>query len=530
MNVCMFVLNNCKYDTRVLKEARTLTDAGHDVRIIALLDEQSEPYEERDGFRIIRVALDPINRRAIRAIMDAERYTASWILRPILRWIAGWIELLPVRAYNLLLLIARLAARAHNLTERRLTHSSHRVEQPCGSTPREIEETHIAASLEVKERSKSGFYKLGLLIFRFIKYVAWNIIWGIPWRIRGRARVWLGRVLRAANRPFDRVFLLWDYWQRSWSAIRDETADIYHCHDLNTLPVGYKAKRRTACKLVYDSHELFTELHYMSLLERSIFRLMEPFLIRRADAVITVNEFVAGELSKRYGIGLPVVVRNCPPIARRGDEQSNISLRQSLGLDETVPIIIHVGIFGMSRGSEKLVSAVPFLNDGVIVFLGWRAGMEQGDLKELVQRRGLGSRVLFAPPVAPDEVVEYISCAQVGVIPFLNISLNHYYATPNKLWECMNAGLPVVVSNFPALKAIVEGYRLGCTCDPQCPRDIANAINYVLSDRSRYEEMKRNALEAAKIFNWENESAKLLQVYRGLSHRTHSGTALCPGI
>jgi len=70
-----------------------------------------------------------------------------------------------------------------------------------------------------------------------------------------------------------------------------------------------------------------------------------------------------------------------------------------------------------------------------------------------------------------------------------------------------------VTSNFPALKAIVEDYHLGCTCNPEDPQDIANAINYILSDKSRYNEMKKNALEAAKIFNWENESLGLLEVY-----------------
>jgi len=322
-------------------------------------------------------------------------------------------------------------------------------------------------------------------------------------------------VLRTVIRPLNRPLSLLDYRRRSWQAIKDEPADVYHSHDLTTLPVGYIAKRRTGGKLVYDSHELFTELHYIPRAERPIFRFLERCLIHRADAVITVNEFAARELSKWYGIGLPVVVRNCPPLARQGDGQRTSSLRESLGLDDTVPIIVHVGKFASERGSEKLVSAVPFLNQGVIVFLGWST--EEGDLKELVRRRGLGDRVLFAPPVAPDQVVKHISSAQIGVVPFLNVSLNHYYATPNKLWECMNAGLPIVSSNFPALKSIVEGYRLGCTCDPEYPRDIANAINYVLSDKSRYDEMKRNALEAAKIFNWENESAKLLEVYRRLS-------------
>jgi glycosyltransferase involved in cell wall biosynthesis len=293
------------------------------------------------------------------------------------------------------------------------------------------------------------------------------------------------------------------------------------------LPVGYKAKRRKAGKLVYDSHELFTELHYIPWLERSIFRLLERYLIRRADAVITVNEFAARELSIRYGISLPVVVKNCPPLARQSNEWRNGSLRRRLGLDDTVPIVVHVGIFNRSRGSEKLISAVPFLNDGVIVFLGW--SNEEAELKELVRCWGLEDRVFFAPPIAPDQVVAHISSAQVGVVLFRNFSLNHYYATPNKLWEYMNAGLPVVASNFPVLKAIVEGYRLGCTCDPEYPRDIANAINYVLLDKSRYEEMRKNALEAAKTFNWENESRKLLEIYARLSHLADDKIVLPPG-
>jgi glycosyltransferase involved in cell wall biosynthesis len=509
----MFVLNNCKYDTRVLNEARTLADAGHNVRIIAILDEQSEPYEEINGFRIVRIALDPVNRRAIGAIMDAERYAGSFILRPILRLIVRLIAEVPVWAYHRM--------------KRRSARFPRRVEQPRGSASREIEETSTATSHEIKQPSKSAFHKLGLRILSCAQnvawHIAWDVIWGITWSIRGRARTHLNRVLQAINRPFDTAFFFRDYWQRSWRAIRDEPADIYHCHDLNTLPVGYKAKRRTAGKLVYDSHELFAELHYFPRLERWILRLLEAFLIRCTDAVITVNEFAARELSRRYRIGLPVVVRNCPPLARQINEGCNGSLREWLGLDDTVTIIVHVGIFKKSRGSEKLVSAAPFLNDGVIVFLGW--SNEEAELKELVRSRGLEDRVFFATPVAPGQVVTHISSAQVGVVLFRNFSLNHYYATPNKLWEYMNAGLPVVASNFPVLKAIVEDYRLGCTCNPEDPQDIANAINYILSDRSRYEEMKKNALEAAKIFNWENESVRLLEVYMKFSQSADDRTA-----
>jgi len=446
MKVCMFVLNNCKYDTRVLKEARTLADAGHDVRIIAVLDEDTGSYEEKDGFRIIRVTRNPIHHRVLQTVGEKSVSPLS----------------------------ALVSYRLHSW--------------------------------------RGAFLLYPLVPLVFICRVVYRCM---------RRCFYLG--LRAFLIVFRRPLSLLDYYRRSWKVVKHEPADIYHSHDLTTLPVGYIAKRRTDGKLVYDSHELFTELHYFSRVERPIFRFLERCLIHRADAVITVNEFIARELSKRYGSGLLGVVMNCPPIAKQGDEQYNSSLRESLGLDDTVPIIVHVGLFSKSRGSEKLVSATPFLNHGVIVFLGW--GAEENDLKELVMQRSLEDRVLFAPPVAPDQVVGHVSSAQVGVVLFLNVSLNQYYATPNKLWECMSAGLPVVSSNFPALKAIVEGYRLGKTCNPEDPEDIAAAINWVLADKERYEKMRKNALEAAKIFNWENETEKLLEVYRRLSHRFDNRTA-----
>jgi glycosyltransferase involved in cell wall biosynthesis len=479
----MFVSNNCRHDARVLKEAKTLADAGHDVGVIAVLDKDTEPYEQRDGFRIIRVALDPINRRASRAIMNCELHAARSILRPILQ--------LPVWAYH--------------LVKRKPTRSPRKVDRPSRPAPLEIARAPAAASRGVKKPFKSSFYKGGERILVSARGAVWNV--------RARVRARLAGVLRTVNRPFDRVFLLRDYWRRSWRAIEDEPADVYHCHDLSALPAGYTAKRRTGGKLVYDSHELFSELAYIPRLERMGWRVLERFLVRRADKVITTGTYRAEYLAKKYRIVVPIVILNCPPL--HPTQAPNRALHEKVGLtDENARLILYQGGFGEGRGLEKLVLAAAYLEEHVLVLMGW--GKVEAELRSLAKKEGLEGRVRFTEPVAPDQVIYYCMSASVGVVIVQNTGLNNYYATPNKLYEYINAGLPVVSSDFPALKEIVERYELGCTFDPEKPESIARAINWVLADEQRYDRMKENALEAAKVFNWENESAKLLEVYRGL--------------
>jgi glycosyltransferase involved in cell wall biosynthesis len=319
-----------------------------------------------------------------------------------------------------------------------------------------------------------------------------------------------------------RPFFFYQYSRRAWRVIKNKPADIYHCHDLYTLPLGCKAKRRHGGGLVYDAHELTTELAYISRPERMGWRVLERFLIRRADEVITTGNYRAEYLAKRYKIAAPTVILNCPPLPAA--EAHNRALREKLGLvDDTVPVILYQGGFIKGRGLDKLVLAAAHLDRGVLVLMGW--GDLEVELRELVKKKGLERRVYFTEPVAPDRVVYYSVSASVGVVIYLRTSLNNYYATPNKLYEYISAGLPVVSSDFPALKEVVEGYRLGRTFDPEEPESIAEAINRVLADERQYDTMKKNALEAARIFNWETESRKLLEIYRRLSHRFDDRTA-----
>ncbi|MFP3898637.1 MAG: glycosyltransferase family 4 protein [Dehalococcoidia bacterium] len=428
MKVCMFVFNNCAHDARVLKEAKTLTEAGYDVQIIALSGQGLARTEERDGFRILRVDV----------LLPGERVALA------------------------------------------------------------TSDNASAASNTARVAARGG---VGSVLLRPLAPI-------YDWA-RKRPSGPVRRLLVAIYRPYS----FWQYSRQAWRIVKHKPAHVYHCHDLNTLHIGYLARRRHGGKLVYDAHELTPELAYVSRPERLGWRVMERFLIRRADTVITTGSHRAQYLVTRYGIAPPTVLLNCPPLALA--QASDDALRERLGLEDgAVPLVLYQGGFIPGRGLDKLVLAARYVHNGLLVLMGW--GTEEAVLRGVVRREGLEGRVYFTEPVPPDELVRYCMSASAGVVIYRNTGLNNYYATPNKLYEYIHAGLPVVSSDFPALKEIVEGYGLGCTFDPDDPESIAGAINRVLADEQRYNKMKSNALAAARIFNWETESRKLLELYRGL--------------
>jgi len=472
--VCMFVTNNCKHDFRVLKEARALADAGYDVRIVATLDETTLPYEEQDGVRIIRVALNPLYARVEAGL---------------------WRFLACMRR-------ARPRAGVPGTGGSRSDANLNRQQkaEPTGPAPKRRSLLRLPARIL--------FPAVTRRLLKFADY------WVRSWRAVRDEPADFYHSNDLSTLPLG----CWaDYWVRSWRAVRDEPADFYHSNDLSTLPLGCWAKRQTGGRLVYDAHELYSETVVIGRLERRAYRLTERYLIRRADRVITVCQSIARELKDRYNVELPEVVMNCPPKVDVDENRAHRSVRQELGLPDDVPIIVHSGGITVGRGLYNLVRAVRHLREGVLAFVGQPFQGVDKDLSDLVKQENVADRVVFLDPVPPYEHVSYIASASVGVAAFQPICLNYYYVAPNKLFEYLNAGLPVVCSDLPEMKRVVEGYNAGRTFDVEDPADIAAAIEWVLSDKDRYEELRRNARKAAEVYNWENESRKLLAVYKELS-------------
>ncbi len=294
-------------------------------------------------------------------------------------------------------------------------------------------------------------------------------------------------------------------------------ADVYHAHDLNNLEVAYRAASAHEAKLVYDAHELFTEManRWVRLRRRWWVRL-ERRLIGRADLVITVNEFIAGELARRYHIPEPLVVLNCPDPPPGFDPTAPYDLiRERLGLARNRRVVLYQGWMSEGRGLENLVRAAPLLAcDAAVVFMGY------GEYQAVLQRLAVGlpgGRVYFLPAVPQHELLAYCASADVGVIPYQAVDLNNYYTSPNKLFDFIQAGLPIVASDLPFLRRVIAGYGLGVVADLNSPESYAQAINSVLTLPDGGASIRANLLRVAPQFRWATQAGKLLEAYERLA-------------
>jgi glycosyltransferase involved in cell wall biosynthesis len=291
--------------------------------------------------------------------------------------------------------------------------------------------------------------------------------------------------------------------------------DVFHAHDLNTLPVAALLARRLSGRLVYDAHELYPDVSTLSRLESRTWRRVEPTLIGHADRVLTVCDSISEELSRRYDVAAPVVLLNCPP--RSGPvDRSDSPLRESAGLgqDAAGALILYQGGFAPNRGLPELIRAMHSVEGAVLVLLGW--GRLEADLEALVQAESLQRKVRILPPVDPDELPLWTAGADIGAIPYQPVGLNNTFSTPNKLFEYIAAGVPIVATRLPEITRIVEGHGLGLTFAQVEPTQIAAAITQLLHDPAERAAIRARAAAVREQYTWEHQARKLLALYEEL--------------
>lgn len=290
------------------------------------------------------------------------------------------------------------------------------------------------------------------------------------------------------------------------------TPHVIMAIDLPTLPVAALHARRCGAKLVYDSHELYSEQEF-SIREKRQWKEIEEKFIHQCDTVITVNTSISSELQSRYGVNKVQVIYNT--INSTSLVQTNKLFHQAFKLPMDRKILLFQGGLSKGRNLETLVHAMKYIKNQYIdlVILGY------GQLRKVLERLSLeiNNRVYFHQAVSQDQLLEYTQSADVGIIPYQATCLNNFYCTPNKLFEFIGAGIPILASNLPEINRIVLNHQLGLTGKMSSPVELAHLIDKVFSNDERLLAWRKNSLMAQQQFSWRNEEQKLLQIFRNLT-------------
>lgn len=294
---------------------------------------------------------------------------------------------------------------------------------------------------------------------------------------------------------------------------------VVHANDLSGMIVGFLITKLNNAKLVYDSHELLSETRGTLAYPKVVAKLLlciERLLAVRADAVITVSAGIADKMAVKLGISTPAVIRNLPNKKNVKLNCNGHPLRHALKLGREKSVILYQGGIGPGRGAQVLLESMLEVKhpDTVLVFLG-NGSMVKG-LKKRARDLNLEKIVYFHPAVESSVLPHWTADATIGVHPMEGICLNHLLALPNKIFEYIQAGLPVIVSNLPEMSKIVHEYGVGEDFADRNASELAAKINGMLADTVMMERYKQAAIIASQKLNWEREQEKLIRVYRRL--------------
>lgn len=306
---------------------------------------------------------------------------------------------------------------------------------------------------------------------------------------------------------------LWTHAMLCWHMAR-KSADVIHAHDVNVLPTAWLAARLSGAKLVYDAHEISTGREgYASF--RTLVAVIERALMPRAQGAITTTDARAKFFARAYGVKRPLVLQNRP---RYHAVQASTRIRDELQLEQLWPIVVYQGGVQQGRGLERLVRVAAQVPNAYFVFIG--GGLLDASLRSIAAQLGLEERVRFIPTVALAELPSYTASADIGVQPIENTCLNHFTTDSNKLFEYVQAGLPVVASDLPEIRRVVREHDLGLLVPAGDSQALVAALNCLVVDVDKRRFYAEQSAKAAAALSWEQQEGELLALYaRVLGHK-----------
>lgn len=296
--------------------------------------------------------------------------------------------------------------------------------------------------------------------------------------------------------------------------------DVVLANDLDSLTANFLASNVKHKPLVYDSHEYFTEVP--ELIGRphvkKVWQWLERKMVPHIKHAYTVCGSIATIYTEKYGTEFKVV-RNLPVAARgnfRGAADSDPLLKvvgnsPAAAESNAVKIVLYQGAINIGRGLEQAVLAMKYLENVKLIVAG------DGDIKprleELVEKENLQNKVGFTGRLAIDDLAKLTPQADLGLSIEEDLGLNYRFALPNKLFDYIQAQVPVLVSNLPEMAAIVNRYQIGEITDTLDPEILAGKIKMAISDVSKRKIWAENLKIAARDLTWENEKKVLEEIY-----------------
>ena len=287
-------------------------------------------------------------------------------------------------------------------------------------------------------------------------------------------------------------------------------ADVLVSNDLDTLPANYLAARIRGAELVHDSHEYYTgvpELEGRPFVKK-VWKRIEKYIFPKLRSVYTVNDSIAALYREEYGVDIKVV-KNFPVLTDRSGFTAKT--KKELGLPESKKIVLYQGSVNMDRGLLEAIDAIQQVNDAVLLIVG------DGDILEEVKGRvsalDLSEKVIFRKKVPFHELWNYTFHAHLGISLDKDSNINYKYSLPNKIFDFVHAGVPVLASDLVEIRKIFSRFDIGEMISTHDPAEIAKKINFMLNDMARRKAWTENVVLASRELCWQNEKKVLEEVY-----------------
>ena len=293
------------------------------------------------------------------------------------------------------------------------------------------------------------------------------------------------------------------------SAKHCKTFDIIHCNDLDTLPIAFIVKKfyNKNIKVVYDAHEHETERHHQSQFDKKILKIVENFLLKYVDKMITVTEPIADEYAKLYNIERPVVIYNTP---EKIEIEKKDIFREKFNIPKEHIIFLYQGGLQPRRGILEFFNLIRGKEGVSYVVMGF------GHLKdEIIELTKTESNLYFHDAVTPDVLLDYTSSADVGVCIEENLCKSWDMGLPNKMFEYYMVGIPIVVSGLQELKRFVIDNQTGFVIENIFDQEEFDRLFPTILEK--YAERYKNIEKVKNIYNWQNQEKKLLSLYEELA-------------